>query len=243
MLLPCFAAENISQNACLNHSLLHREENASALLFDGFDPIPVGLGWAAHNLLHYTPSCWGSIKRDGECHTRRPWPLVTTPTIPLPPSNQDRAHRHNRRGRITRSQSRADSQQQFTFAHIPEISTAIPIITTGGFGPSTIDKTVEQGEGEREGREENRLRVSIASIADQYNQLSNSSGYSPSPDREMPLHPVSLLAELNLAIPPSRGGTSRAPPVTTSTVPSVVVTSIPSQQQRDKRPVDIPLDI
>lgn len=61
----------------------------------------------------------------------------------------------------------------------------------------------------------------------------------------MPLQPISLLDELNLAGPPSRSGTSRAPPMIAPTVrptPTVVASSL-SHQQRDKRPAESPQDL
>lgn len=78
-------------------------------------------------------------------------------------------------------------------------------------------------------------RAVVLALAEQSILLadSDSFGYSPSPDREMPRQPISLLDELNLPFPPSRGGAPRAP-----TNPPPETTSAPSREQRDKRPLE-----
>lgn len=111
--------------------------------------------------------------------------------------------------------------------------------------PSTSGRVIIEGEEEeREEREGERFdqRAVVLSLTEQATLLgdSDSSGYSPSPNRDMHVQPISLLDELNLAFPPSRGGPSRAPPVAPPVNPPTTTASTSLQQQRDKRPLESP---
>jgi hypothetical protein len=139
-------------------------------------------------------------------------------------------------------------QQQVTFAHIPEVLTAIPILVHSDLGPSTSGRAAsaeEEEEAEEEEREEETgafdYRTLTREIAEQAARLADSddsSGYSPSPDHtDMPLQPINLLDQLNL------GGASRAPPTVRST--QLPQSSSPSfaDRQREKRPAESPPQI
>lgn len=67
---------------------------------------------------------------------------------------------------------------------------------------------------------------------------SDSSSYSPSPDNNMPLQPISLLTELVLGT-----SASYAPPIILQVNPPTLVTSTPSHQQMDKSSVESPQDV
>lgn len=224
------------------HGRLHREDIARALYFDGFEPTPVGLGRAAHRLLGYTPSYWGGIRRNDEPRTRHPWPPAAPLVVTRQPPEQrtPRARRGRGRGRGGNSRASQDLQQQIAFADIPEIPTAIPILVRTDLEPSTSGRQISEEEEEQEEQQEeeeeegNIPRTDVYSSPEQIIHLSDSSGYSPSPDQNMPLQPINLLDELNLG-----GRISRAAPPANPTIPSTS-TLPPSLQQRDKRPLKSP---
>jgi hypothetical protein len=235
-MLPCFVASNLNHGGRIIHGKLHREDIAKALWFDDFEPTPVGLGRSAHRLLGYTPFYWGNIRKEGEHRSRHAWPPPLSVIATGRPADRERTRA--RRGRANRRSSRSrapeDLQQQVTFAHIPEIPTAIPILSRTDQEASTSGRVTVEAEEE----EEFDHRAVVQSLSERGAFLADSDdspGYSPSPEREdMPRQPINLLDELNL------GGASRAPPVTRSVTLSQTSSPPPPENSRDKRPRESP---
>jgi hypothetical protein len=232
-----FSADNLNHSGCLIHGKLHREDIAKALWFDGFEPTPVGLGRSAHRLLGYTPLYWGNIRREGEHRSRHAWPPPFSVIATSRPADRERTRA--RRGRATRRSSRSQApevlQRQVTFAHIPEIPTAIPIQEASTSGRASVE---EEEEFEEEAFDH---RAVIQSLTEQGTRLADSDdspGYSPSPDREdMSRRPINLLDTLTL------GGASRAPPTARTAIPPPVPSPVSlTDRQREKRPADSPQD-
>lgn len=201
----------------------------------------------AHRLLGYTPSYWGGIRRVGEPRTRNPWPPVAPLVVTRQPPEQKapRARRGRGGGGGGRSRASRDLQQQITFADIPEIPTAIPILVRTDLEPSTSGRVIaeeeeEEEEDQQQEEEEDRghSRADAHCSPEQIIHLSDSSGYSPSPDRNMPLQPISLLDELNLG-----GRASRATSHVNPIVPPPTSNRSLTEQQRDKRPMESPQNV
>lgn len=150
-----------------------------------------------------------------------------------------RPSKRQRRGNATCSRASRDLQQQVTFAHVPEIPTAIPILVQTDQELSTSGRAVIEEEKEEEGEKEERGEIDhcaiILSLAEQSALLahSDSSGYSPSPDREMPRQPINLLNEFNLGVLPSR-----PPPSNVPSGPQLATMAVLSTRKKDKRPVE-----
>ncbi len=134
------------------------------------------------------------------------------------------------RSRGTGGRSEADLQQQVTFAEVPEIPTAIPILVRTDLQPSTSGRAVFEEE-----EEVDSLQPDPRLSPERLTLSSDSSGYSPSPDRNMPLQPISLLDELNLGSRAPRAA-SRA----STAAPLVASNQSPTERQRDKRPAESP---